>query len=230
MPIIQDQEFGEIVVRSHQNSSRISLKIAPDGRLRASTPRNTPLFAVKALLQTSRGKIRSMLAEHMSEHGYSSNRQIGKSHSLIIVNRANRSSVETSGTKIFVYLEPGEELSRLSTQRLIRDHVLKALRKEAKSYLPRRLAYLAEQNGFKYSSVKLTHASSRWGSCSSSGTISLNISLMQLPFNLLDYVLIHELCHTRQMNHSRKFWTDVASIDPDFREHRKLLKQFTPNV
>lgn len=230
MPTITDSEFGEIVVRSNRLSKRISLRIAPDGRLRASTPPYTPLLAVKMLIKTSRPAIRKLLSEHQAESMYDTDQMVGKSHSLVIQVGANKTSVSLEGTKIIVNTTKLEDVRKPEAQQQIRDVILKSLRKEAKSYLPRRLKYLAEKHGFKYKTVKLTHASSRWGSCSSSGTISMNISLMQLPFELIDYVLIHELSHTRQMNHSDKFWDEVEAIDPSYKLHRRALKKHTPNI
>lgn len=230
MPVIQDDEFGEVVVRSHKNSTRISLRVGPDGRLRVSTPSRTPLMIVKMTLKTSRADIRELMNEHNSQRAYTHDQPIGKSHNLVIGQSQKDTTVKTTGTKIFANIATDERIASASVQQSIRKAVQKALRKEAKSYLPRRLAFLAETHGFHYETVRISHASSRWGSCSSSGTISLNISLMQLPFELLDYVLIHELCHTREMNHSKLFWDEVAAIDPEFKKHRQNLKQYTPSI
>lgn len=230
MPVVQDSEFGEITVRTHQTASRISLRVAPDGRLRVSKPAYTPMLAVKAMLKTSRGQIRELLSEHQQQHSYVKDQPIGKSHNLVIHESTSPTNIATHHSTILVELSQNDDIRSQAVQSEIRTHILKALRKEAKSYLPRRLAYLAEQHDFDYTSVKLTHASSRWGSCSSAGTISLNISLMQLPFYLLDYVLIHELAHTKEMNHSAKFWEIVEEIDPKFKSHRSELKKYTPHI
>ena len=115
------------------------------------------------------------------------------------------------------------------TQRA-RDAKLKMLRKKAKEYLPYRLEYYAKLFGYEYSSCRLSHANTRWGSCSSNRTISLNIGLMNVPEVLRDYVIIHELAHLNHMDHSENFWKEVKSHDSHYLEHRKKLKLFSPGV
>ncbi|MDR3220150.1 MAG: M48 family metallopeptidase [Dysgonamonadaceae bacterium] len=80
------------------------------------------------------------------------------------------------------------------------------LRKQARAYLPSKLAELAKLHRFEYQSVRIRKSKTRWGSCSSKGTISLSFYLMLLPHYLIEYVLLHELCHTVRMNHSPAFW------------------------
>jgi len=78
-----------------------------------------------------------------------------------------------------------------------------------------------------YTKVRLSRARTRWGSCSSTGTISLNVQLARLPKNLLEYVVVHELAHRHEMNHSPAFWRIVATILPDYRQRRKELAQYS---
>lgn len=115
------------------------------------------------------------------------------------------------------------------TQRA-RDAKKKILMKKAKEYLPYRLEYYAKLYGYKYERCRLSHAATRWGSCSSSGTISLNIGLMQVPEVLRDYVILHELAHLNHMDHSATFWEEVSTHDPRYKEHRRKLKAFSPGV
>jgi len=115
------------------------------------------------------------------------------------------------------------------TQRA-RDAKKQILSKKAKAYLPYRLEFHAVRHGYKYTAVRLSHANTRWGSRSSTGTISLNIGLMNLPEPLRDYVILHELAHINHMDHSAAFWAEVASHDPHYKHHRKHLKMFNPGV
>ncbi len=111
-----------------------------------------------------------------------------------------------------------------------RDYQKKLLMKKAREYLPYRLEYYANLFGYSYSKCRLSHANTRWGSCSSNRTISLNIGLMKLPEVLRDYVIIHELAHLNHMNHSKDFWAEVGLHDKNYKAHEKKLKMFSPGV
>lgn len=230
MTIITDEEFGEIVVKKRSLAKTVSLKIAPDGRIQITMPPYAPLLAAKALIKTSRKQIRELVSQYREKLSYTENQQIGKSHNLLIQTTTKPSSVKIVGTQILAEINEAESVESAANQQLIRSKILIALRKEAKSYLPRRLSFLAEEHGFSFARSKITHSSSRWGSCSSSGTISLNIGMMNLPFELIDYVIIHELCHTRHMNHSTKFWDEVYKFDPQYKMHRNELKKYSPHI
>ena len=175
MPIIQDEEFGKITIRRSSKAHQIRLRTAPDGTLRASVPLYAPIFLVKKLVKNSRDEIRSILNKSISNVEYTNGMQIGKSHTLIIQNTSNRSaSVEISGQQIVVKLPSDKQASKSLINRKIRDNIILALRAEAKTYLPRRLKFLSEKIGLTYSRVRFSHASGRWGSCSSNQDITLN--------------------------------------------------------
>ncbi len=230
MAIITDEEFGEIVVKKRSLAKTVSLKIAPDGRIQITMPPYAPLLAAKALIKTSRKQIRELASQYRKKLSYTENQQIGKSHHLLIQTATKPSSVKIVGTQILAEINEAESVESTANQQLIRSKILVALRKEAKSYLPRRLSFLAKEHGFSFARSKITHSSSRWGSCSSSGTISLNIGMMNLPFELIDYVIIHELCHTKHMNHSTAFWNEVYKFDPQYKMHRNELKKYSPYI
>lgn len=115
------------------------------------------------------------------------------------------------GTVIITY-PPETMFSNPEMQRFLFKAVTEQLRKQARGYLPGRLGLLAGRYGFTYTGVKINSAHTRWGSCSSRRNINLSLFLMLLPSRLSDYVLLHELCHTREMNHGPRFWALMDSV------------------
>ena len=100
------------------------------------------------------------------------------------------------------------------------------LRAEAKAALPPRLAQLAALHGFTYNKVRIKHNSSNWGSCSELGNINLNLNLMRLPEHLRDFVMLHELCHLRYLNHGPEFHALLESVCPGHRTLARELKTY----
>lgn len=229
MPVIQDNEFGKITVRRNAQARHIRIRVAPNGSLRVSAPLYTPTFLIKRMIASSRNELRAMLESTTPQLSYENGSTIGKSHSLLI-REGSSLQVERHGLQIIVSLPRGADIDHQDVQALLREQIIAALRREAKGYLPKRLKYLADKYGFSYKKVRFSHAGSRWGSCSSTGTISLNIALMKLPFELIDYVIIHELAHTRHMDHSPEFWGVVAEYDPSYKAHRSRLKLEVPTI
>lgn len=99
-----------------------------------------------------------------------------------------------------------------------------AIRKQFSPYLVKRTHELAQQFGFDVKKIVIREQSTRWGSCSSTGTLSLNWRLLLAPTVVSDYVIIHELCHIKEMNHSKSFWALVAQFMPDYKRHKLWLK------
>ncbi|MBQ9018441.1 M48 family metallopeptidase [Candidatus Saccharibacteria bacterium] len=180
--IIQDEEFGEVLVRKSPLSRNIKFTISTSGRLAMSVPTHTSDFLAKRFLNRNREMIRRELP----------------------------------------LKDPREQKAR--------DYQKKVLTKKAKEYLPYRLEYYAKLYGYSYDKCRLTHANTRWGSCSSNRTISLNIGLMNVPEPLRDYVILHELAHLNHMDHSKDFWAEVASHDKNYKNHEKRLKLYSPGV
>lgn len=180
--ILEDSEFGEVIVRRSPLSRGVKFSISTSGRLQMSVPSRTSNFLIKRFLKVNREQIRA-----------------------------------------------GLPVKDPKTQRA-RDAKRKILAKKAREYLPYRLDYLAKLHGYSYDKVRLSHANTRWGSCSSGKVISLNIGLMQIPEVLRDYVIIHELAHLNHMDHSQDFWNEVALHDPKYKEHRRKLAKFSPGI
>lgn len=180
--IIQDDEFGEVIVRKSALARGVRFSISTSGRLAMSVPVHTSEFLAKRFLKSNRKMIREKLPVK----------------------------------------NPAEQRAR--------DYQKKQLMKKARDYLPYRLEYYAKLYGYSYDKCRLTHANTRWGSCSSNRTISLNIGLMKVPEALRDYVILHELAHLNHMDHSKSFWAEVGLHDRNYKMHEKKLKMFSPGI
>lgn len=106
-----------------------------------------------------------------------------------------------------------------------RQYLEKHYREAAREYIPKRVDYFIRLTGGSYERITIREQKTRWGSCSGRGTLSFNWKLMLAPPAVLDYVVVHELCHLTHMNHSREFWQAVERVLPDYRERRKWLKE-----
>jgi predicted metal-dependent hydrolase len=159
-------------------------------------------------------------------HGHA----IGKAHRLYFDQQAiaKKISARVAANEVRVSFpasyEPHERTVQLAAHRAS----IRALRKEAEALLPQRLEALAAQTGFTYTDVSVKQLKSRWGSCNSQKEITLNLFLMQLPWHLIDYVLVHELTHTKIMQHGGPFWKEMEMHLPRARELRKQMGAYHP--
>ena len=100
----------------------------------------------------------------------------------------------------------------------------KALAEEVKTVIAQRVTRFAPLVGVTYGNITIRSQRSRWGSCSTKGNLNFNCLLMLAPPEVLDYVVVHELCHRKEMNHSPRFWAEVERVMPDYRIHKQWLK------
>ena len=91
--------------------------------------------------------------------------------------------------------------------------------------ITKRVKYYSSLSGFKYKNIKITSAQKRWGSCNYQNNLNFPKRLTLAPDKIIDYVVIHELCHIKEKNHSQNFWKEVAQIMPEYKKHRKWLKE-----
>jgi predicted metal-dependent hydrolase len=150
---------------------------------------------------------------------------IGKTRALAFTDGPRlRSKVTTD--QVIVYVPHGSKTDDSEVQKIAVAAIKRALKAESEEFLPTRLQKLAENYGFNYRQVKLKSMKTRWGSCTNDKKITLNIFLMMAPWELIDYVLLHELTHTKHLHHGKDFWQAVGDVMPDYKERRKKLKNF----
>lgn len=102
---------------------------------------------------------------------------------------------------------------------------ISALSNQARFVIPGKVAHYAKLVGVTYGNITVRSKKTRWGSCSGKGNLNFNCLLMLVPEKVLDYVIVHELCHRKEMNHSQKFWALVAQVLPDWQERRRWLRE-----
>ncbi|HET9850717.1 MAG TPA: SprT family zinc-dependent metalloprotease [Candidatus Saccharimonadales bacterium] len=219
---------GQITIYKRHGAKNVRLSLSASGKVRVSQPYFTPYQAGIAFVK----KNRTWLMERAVKEALpplASGQQIGKKHQLIIA-RSTSNVVSTHIKAGVIKVRAPASASRPTVQEAAVSACERALKKEAEELLVGRLAELARQHGFSYQSARIKKLTARWGSCSSDRVITLSYYLVQLPWELIDYVILHELTHTRQMNHGPKFWQELTTFVPDARARQKWIRQHKPRL
>ena len=133
--------------------------------------------------------------------------------------------------KYFLMEKRRKEMAERGVPDYIKNPALEKLyRQRAKEQLQHRTSYFAKKMGVSYGKITVRAAKTRWGSCSVQGNLNFHWKLILMPAEVLDYVVVHELAHRKEMNHSSLFWAEVERILPDYRERRKWLKTYGQTV
>jgi len=200
------------VIRESKRAKRISLRIKPPNTVTLVIPDKSSVktalrFAkehdrwVEAKLKKAQLKVAEQEVPITSDSNFKT-----KFHQLkFIPHQSEKTFVRIDNQETRVYYPAQWEETDERLQDMLKIALRETYRKEAKAYLPTRLKGLAQKYGFSYAKVTIRDSKSRWGSCSAQKNISLSLSLMKLPYHLIDYILLHELCHTIEMNHGERF-------------------------
>lgn len=222
--VVNIPDIGTVTLVKRRGNSNIRLSFARDGNLRVSLPYFVPYQAGIEFVKSRRDWIIKHQPADVLQ--LQDGDRIGKAHHLRIVTGAAATRVSIKQNVITVACPVDVPSIHASVQKAAERGALKALKREADQLLPQRLRELAAKHDFAYASVTAKRLSSRWGSCDQSGHITLNTYLMQLPWELIDYVILHELTHTEHLNHGEDFWQRFIHALPDAKKRRRVLKTY----
>jgi predicted metal-dependent hydrolase len=230
MRTITIEGIGDIIIKKSAKAKRVIMKINHENEPVVVIPKYIPYALGISFAKKNTPWIKSHLTAQPNRT-FEHSSQIGKSHSLQFVpSRAETIRSRVQNNTITVAYPESLSVSEPAVQAEAKKAATRAVKKEAEAYLPRLLHSLATLNGYNYTSVSVKNMKSRWGSCSTTGVINLNIWLMQLPDSLIEYVCCHELAHLNNPHHQKEFWEELSKMIPDYRECKKILKTHSPSL
>ncbi|HVX57231.1 MAG TPA: SprT family zinc-dependent metalloprotease, partial [Candidatus Saccharimonadales bacterium] len=214
-------------IYKRRGNRSLRLSVNAEGTVRVSIPAWAPYSAG---LNFARSRRSWILAQRTPDRGLADGQPIGKAHHLQFMPKAGlaKPSGRVRAGAVVVSHPPELPAGDPAVQAAARKAAVRALRAQAEQLLPQRLAALAKMHDFSYGAISVKQLKSRWGSCDQHGNISLNLFLMQLPWECIDYVLLHELTHTRIMRHGPDFWKAMEALQPDVKVLRKRLRGYQP--
>jgi hypothetical protein len=231
--IIHIDGVGKVLFKRSKRTRHISISIKPFAGTKVTIPAGVDDEIAFRFVRDKKHWINKHLARmkelEAMQTKFDENSSYSTRHHKLNLKKAQRRgiSVRLSKGKINVVYPPVINPDSKVVQAAIRKGIERALRLEAKHYLPDKVNELAEKFGFKFNKLTLKNIKSRWGSCSRKNNINLSIHLMRLPDHLIDYVILHELVHTVHNNHSAKFWkmlNDITGgskvLDKEFKKYR----------
>jgi len=221
---------GPVTLIKRRGNRSIRLSITPSG-VRVSMPTWTSFSAGQAFALKHTTWIQDELAKQAGPL-LTSGQRIGKMHYLRFEHVLGNQSITSrvTGTEVVVKLRIGETTDSPGAQERANKAAIRALKREADRLLPPRLASLAERYNKQYKSMGVKQLKRRWGSCDSQKNITMNLFLMELPWDYIDYVLLHELAHTEEMNHGPAFWKVLTAMEPKARDLARKLRSHQPTV
>jgi predicted metal-dependent hydrolase len=200
-----------------RTARRYILRVRPDGSLRITVPRGGSRAEALRFAEEQRLWIERERARVRAEHAPVA---WGDGTSVVLHGLEHTIHVAPDGAS----LRYADRVVRIDRRGGVRAAIESDLKQIARAELEPRLHELARQHDINVDRVSIRNQRSRWGSCSPSGLIALNFRLVQMPPEIRDYVLVHELMHRRQQNHSRRFWRLVEAAYPAFRDAERWLR------
>lgn len=220
--------IGEVAFHKRKGSRTLRVKVDVRGRVVVSMPHfvayETAITFVKKhqpWIEEELGRRTPTLHDGM---------RIGRIHILRFVFDPLASVPRTRVTATQIIITHNSDHTEVNVQKAAHAGCVRALKREGALFLPKRLKDIARAEGYDFGEVMVRQLKGRWGSCDQDRNITLNCYLMQLPLEYIDYVVYHELAHTRVMHHGAEFWAEFEAHLPNAKAMRKAMKQFQPSI
>ncbi|MCG6188688.1 M48 family metallopeptidase [Maribellus maritimus] len=224
--VVQINDIGKVTFYPNRRSKNIKISVKPDKSVLVSFPYFVSNYEVATFVQKNVGWIRRQQDKfELKKNRVKAGDEIKTKLHTVVFCEAEKNKVEHKSETIKIFVK---DFDTEQAQLFIEKVLTEIYRFEAKRFLPERLRQLANIYKFNVNTITIRNNRRNWGSCSSRNNISLNLQMMKLPDELIDYILLHELVHTEIKNHGPEFWKKLNEItDGKARELAKQVKQYS---
>jgi hypothetical protein len=217
--------LGYDLIRSRRRRRTISLQIKEDGRVVIRAPFHTPKWEIERFIEGKQSWIAEKLSEEEKQAKEAEKTFLPGEKFLYLGEWYPLEICESHHKKSRLRLSFGHFILRKDCMEKARDLFVEWYKKEAKEKIAERINYYSDRIHLFPKGIKITSGRSRWGSCSHDNRLSFSWRIIMASLAVIDYILLHELVHIREKNHSAKFWATLESILPDYRRHRLWLRE-----
>lgn len=234
--LVDFDNVGSVEVRSSIRAKRMKLGVKTDG---------TPFLTIPSLATISKADVYSFVNNNaewikLQQRKFKNRQTIfipnnefntySRKLNIVFSEREIKAKAALLTHEIRVVLPVGTKVESARIQKFIRMVIEASMREEAKLFLPKLTLKLASEHQLHFHRVSIKNTKTRWGSCSSKKNINLNLHLMRLPERLINYVILHELAHTVELNHGVKFWKLLEKICPEAKKLDKELNHYNTEI
>ena len=214
------------VTRSKKRRKTISLQIRGESEILVSAPYFTPVKEINRFVEEKQNWINKIIQKQKEDAVKNKAKEYKAGEHFLYLGQSYPLEVffepfENAGVVFWsnrFYLNAREDID------LKKYYFISWYKKKANEYINQRIVFLNRMLKLRHENIRITSAKSRWGSCSEDNNLAFSFRLIMAPPDIIDYVIVHELMHIKEKNHSPKFWQRVAAVMPAYKKHRRWLK------
>ena len=225
-------ELNEVFFVKNNSAKRYIIRILPDQSIRVTIPKYGNQKEAQRFLNEHIEQLEKQVRINSNEIFKLNKTYKTQNYNIRITNtKLSNNTVDITDKNIIIKISKSNSIESKDSQEYIHFIIQQILRKEAKQYIPKKVMEFVIKHKLNVSNIKINSAQSRWGSCSTINSLNFSLYLMQLPYELIDYVILHELSHTIHKNHSSRFY-DLLNRFSNGRHQslNKILSQYSPRI